>query len=118
MTARINDDGWENIFKDWLRVSNLNANDIIFFLSVGGGDKKKKISENLIVALNYGKSKGAKIAGIVGKEGGYIKKKGDYVLVIPEVDKNLVTPLTESYQSIIWHLIVSHPELKKNQTKW
>lgn len=118
LTARINDDGWENVFKDWLEVSNLTSKDIVFFLSVGGGNKKNKVSENLIVALDYAKRRGSKILGIIGKKDGYIKKKGHNVLVIPEVDQKLITPLAESYQSIIWHLIVSHPLLKENKTKW
>ena len=118
LTARINDDGWLSVFSNWLNTSNLNSNDGIFIFSVGGGDNKRKVSQNLIEAVNFAKSKKSKIFGIVGRNGGFTKKNGDYVLVIPNTDDKLVTPLSESYQSIVWHCIVSSPELKINKTKW
>ena len=107
-----------SVFSNWLNTSNLNSNDGIFILSVGGGDNKRKVSQNLIEAVNFAKSKKSKIFGIVGRNGGFTKKNGDYVLVIPNTDDKLVTPLSESYQSIVWHCIVSSPELKINKTKW
>ena len=118
LTARINDDGWKSVFVKWLMVSNLNQNDAIFFLSVGGGDKKKKVSENLIEALNYAKKKKVKVLGIVGRKKSYIYQNGDCIISVPEIEKKLVTPLTESFQSIIWHLLVSHPKLQLYKTKW
>ena len=118
LTARINDDGWLSVFSNWLNTSNLNSNDGIFIFSVGGGDNKRKVSQNLIEAVNFAKSKKSKIFGIVGRNGGFTKKNGDYVLVIPNTDDKLVTPLSESFQSIVWHCIVSSPELKINKTKW
>lgn len=118
LTARINDEGWDTSLKKWLEVSNLKSCDAIFVFSVGGGDKKKKISINLIEATKYAKLKRAKIFGIIGRELGYVKKIGDNVLVIPEVNKKFITPYSESFQSIIWHALVSHPMLQTKRTKW
>ncbi len=118
LTARINDDGWLSIFSEWLKISKLKSNDAIFVLSVGGGNKEKKVSENIIEAIKLAKLKKAKVFGIVGRDGGYAKKNGDYVLLIPNTDPKLVTPLTESFQSILWHCIVSSPELQDKKTKW
>ena len=118
LTARINDEGWDTSLKKWLEVSNLKSSDAIFVFSVGGGDKRKKISVNLIEATKYAKIKRAKIFGIIGRELGYVKKIGDNVIVIPEVNKKFITPYSESFQSIIWHALVSHPMLQFKRTKW
>ena len=118
LTARINDDGWDSAFVKWLEVSKLNYNDAIFILSVGGGNLEKNVSVNLVNAIKYSKSLSAKVLGIVGRDGGFAKKNGDCVLLIPNLDERLVTPIAESYQGIIWHSIVSDPKLQINQTKW
>ena len=118
LTARINDDGWNSSFVEWLRVSKLNRNDAIFVLSVGGGNLKKKVSLNVVEAVKFAKRKKSKIFGIVGRNGGFTKMKGDVVLTIPNINPNLVTPFSESYQAIIWHCLVSHPYLQKIKTKW
>lgn len=118
LTARINDDGWDNSISEWLKVSNLNDKDALFILSVGGGNLKLKVSVNLINAIKIAKKKSAKTLAIVGKNNGYTFKNADYVVSIPEVDKDLVTPLSESFQSVIWHSIVSNPILQLNKTKW
>ncbi len=117
-SARINDDGWDSSFSNWLKISNLNKNDAIFIFSVGGGNIKKNVSINLVKSIIYAKKVGAKIFGIVGRDGGETKKKGDNVILIPTIDKDLITPQTESFQSIIWHCLVSHPLLKVKKTKW
>ena len=118
LTARINDEGWENSLKDWLIASNLKKDDALFILSVGGGNKKKNISTNLIKAIDHAKKTKSKILGIVGKTDGYLDRKGDVVINIPYEDDKLVTPLSESFQAVVWHFLVSHPLLKKNKTKW
>ena len=118
LTARINDEGWENSFVDWLKVSNLNKKDALFIFSVGGGNKKFNVSTNLIKSIDYSKKIGSKIFGIVGKKDGYLYKKGNCVILIPVVDKKFVTPYSEAFQAVIWHCLVSHPLLKKNKTKW
>jgi len=118
LTARINDDGWDKSISTWLKVSNLNKSDAIMIFSVGGGDLERNVSVNLIEAIKYSKKVDSKVFGIVGPNGGYTKTHGDCVIVIPIDDKNLLTPLAESYQAIIWHSIVSHPKLKINPTKW
>lgn len=118
LTARTNDEGWPTVFSGWLKVSNLNANDCLFILSVGGGDKERGVSANLCEAIDYGKSIGAKITGIVGRDGGYTAKNADVCLVVPTVNPATVTPHSESFQVVIWHLMVSHPSLKSNPTKW
>jgi D-sedoheptulose 7-phosphate isomerase len=118
LTARTNDEGWPTVFSGWLKVSNLNANDCLFILSVGGGDKERGVSANLCEAIDFGKSVGAKITGIVGRDGGYTAKNADVCLVVPIVNSATVTPHSESFQVVIWHLMVSHPELKSNPTKW
>lgn len=118
LTARTNDEGWPTVFSGWLRVSNLNSNDCLFILSVGGGDKERGVSANLCEAIDFGKSVGAKITGIVGRDGGYTAKNADVCLVVPTVNPATVTPHSESFQVILWHLMVSHPELKSNPTKW
>ena len=118
LTARINDEGWENSLKDWLIASNFKKNDALFILSVGGGNKRKNISTNLIKAIDYAKKTKSKIFGIVGKTDGYLYRKGDRVINIPYEDNKLITPLSESFQAVVWHFLVSHPLLKKNKTKW
>ncbi len=117
-SARINDEGWKSSFSNWLKVSNLSSKDCLFIMSVGGGNKKKKVSENLIEAIKLAKIKKAKIFGIVGHNGGYTGKNSDISIKIPKIDKNLITPYTESFQAIVWHCLVSHPLLKINNTKW
>ena len=118
LTARTNDEGWPTVFAGWLKVSNLSANDCLFILSVGGGDKERGVSTNLCEAIDFGKSVGAKITGIVGRDGGYTAKNADVCLVVPTVNPATVTPHSESFQVAIWHLMVSHPDLKSNSTKW
>ena len=118
LTARTNDEGWNSVFSEWLKVSNLNSKDLIFVFSVGGGNLEKNISVNLIEALKYAKSVGSKIVGIVGKDGGFTNKIADSCVLIPIVNEKTITPHTEAFQAVIWHLIVSHPKLKLNETKW
>tara|TARA_B100000029_G_scaffold516397_1_gene629448 strand:- start:8848 stop:9447 length:600 start_codon:yes stop_codon:yes gene_type:complete len=118
LTARINDDGWKTSYKNWLEVSNISKNDALFIFSVGGGNLKKKVSLNIIEAIKYAKQKKSKIFGITGPDGGYTNKNANFCLKIPVNNKNNITALTESYQSIIWHLIVTHPLLKENSMKW
>ena len=118
LTARTNDEGWETVFSEWLKTSHLSDKDMLLVLSVGGGNLEKNISTNLIYALDFAIERKATIIGIVGRDGGYVKKIGKYVLVIPTVNIERVTPHSEAFQSIIWHLLVSHPKLKINQTKW
>jgi len=118
LTARINDDGWESAFSNWLKVSKLNSNDAIFVMSVGGGNKEKNVSVNLIKAIQFAKKVKAKVFGIVGRDGGYTKKVGDNVILIPTIDTNLITPYSESFQSVVWHCLVSHPILQIKKMKW
>jgi D-sedoheptulose 7-phosphate isomerase len=118
LTARINDEGWDSSFSNWLKISNLNSKDAIFILSVGGGNIKKKISMNIVEAIKFAKQKKSKILGIVGKKDGYTYNNADIAIHIPNSVANLVTPISESYQAIIWHCLVSHPILQQNKTKW
>ena len=118
LSARTNDDGFDTVFIEWLKTSRLSSNDAIFVISVGGGDKENNVSTNIVNAIDYAREKGASTLGIVGRDGGYAKKYGDAVVVIPPIDPELITPITESFHSIIAHLLVSHPYLKSNQTKW
>jgi len=118
LTARVNDNGWDSVFVDWLKGSRLNSNDCVFVFSVGGGNVEKNISNNLVRALKYAKEVGAKIIGIVGRDGGYTAKVADAVVIIPVVSPETVTPHTEEFQALIWHLIVSHPLIKANEMKW
>jgi len=118
LTARTNDEGWETVFSEWLKVSRLSSKDAIFVMSVGGGDLVKNISPNLVLALKHAKDVGATIMGIVGRDGGYTAKVGDAVVVVPIVNAESITPHTEAFQGVIWHLLVSHPALKTKQTKW
>jgi len=118
LTARTNDEGWETVFSGWLRVSKLNKNDCIFILSVGGGNKERNVSTNLIEAVDLAKEVGAGVTGIVGRDGGYTAQNANVCLVIPTINAEAVTPHAESFQTVIWHLLVSHPRLKSNPTKW
>ena len=118
LTARINDDGWDTVFIEWLKISKLSKTDAIFVMSVGGGNLEKNISPNLVKALEYGKKVGCKILGIIGRDGGYTAKVADSFVIIPTVSTASVTPHTEAFQAVIWHLIVSHPDLQPSLTKW
>ena len=118
LTARTNDSGWESVFIEWLRGSKLSSKDGVFVLSVGGGNAEKNISANLVHALNYAKKINAKIFGIVGRDGGYTAKVANACIIVPTVNPETVTPHTESFQSILLHLIVSHPSLKVSEMKW
>ncbi len=118
LTARTNDEGWSEIFSQWLNISNLSSKDIIFIFSVGGGNIKKNISVNLIKAIKFAKKRKCKILSVVGKSNGYAAKNSDVALVIPVKNQKLLTPFSEAYQAVIWHLLVSHPELKEKETKW
>ena len=118
LTARVNDEGWETVFEAWLRISRLHANDLVLVLSVGGGDLEKNVSPNLVAALQYAKAAGAKILGIVGRDGGYAAKVADVCILVPTVNAAHITPHTEAFQAVVWHLLVSHPSVKQQQTKW
>lgn len=118
LTARTNDEGWASVFIEWLKVSRLSPADLLFVLSVGGGNREKNVSPNLVAALEYGKSVGAKICGIVGRDGGYTATVADGCVIIPTVNPQNVTPHTEAFQAVVWHLLVSHPKLKVAETKW
>ena len=118
LTARTNDEGWETTFIEWLRTSRLSSRDALFVMSVGGGNLEKNISPNLVRALEYAKVVGANVFGIVGRDGGFTARVGDHVIIVPTVNTENVTPHAEAFQGVIWHLLVSHPALKTNQTKW
>jgi len=118
LTARTNDEGWATIFIEWLKVSKLSSKDAVFIFSVGGGNLEKNISPNLVTALQYAKSVGAKITGVVGRDGGYTAKVADACVIVPTVNAETITPHSEAFQAVVWHLLVSHPKLKANQTKW
>jgi D-sedoheptulose 7-phosphate isomerase len=118
LTARINDDGWEHSFIDWLKVSRLNSRDAIFVFSVGGGNVEKNISANLVAAATYAKTVGAGILGILGRDGGFTARVADACVIIPTVNADSITPHAEAFQAVIWHLLVSHPLLKASATKW
>lgn len=118
LTARTNDEGWDTVFAAWLQVSKANARDAIFVMSVGGGDADRNVSPNLVKAVDEARRRGLTILGIVGRDGGYTKKMGDVVLVVPTVDARLVTPFAEAFQAVVWHCLVSHPALAQGQTKW
>jgi D-sedoheptulose 7-phosphate isomerase len=118
LTARTNDEGWATIFAEWLKTSKLSAKDALFILSVGGGNLEKNISPNLVEALKLAKAVGAKITGVVGRDGGYTAQVADVCVVVPTVNAETITPHSEAFQAVVWHLLVSHPKLKANQTKW
>jgi D-sedoheptulose 7-phosphate isomerase len=118
LTARTNDEGWTSVFVEWLRGSRLNAKDALLILSVGGGNLEKNVSPNLVTALQLASQVGARVIGIVGKDGGYAAEVADACVIVPTVNPNNVTPHSEAFQAVVWHLFVSHPDLKVNQTKW
>jgi D-sedoheptulose 7-phosphate isomerase len=118
LTARANDEGWDTIFSGWLEASNLNSPDAILIFSVGGGDIERHVSTNIVKAVNFAKSRGTKVLGIVGKDNGYTALHGDVVVIVPQVNALRITPLSEAFQSVVWHCLVSHPELQIRQTKW
>jgi D-sedoheptulose 7-phosphate isomerase len=118
LTARTNDEGWAMIFVEWLKTSKLSAKDALFIFSVGGGNLEKNISPNLVMALQHAKTVGAKIIGVVGRDGGYTAQVADACVIVPTVNAETITPHSEAFQAIVWHLLVSHPKLKANQTKW
>ena len=118
LTARVNDEGWETVFVQWLKGSRLAARDGVLVFSVGGGSAEKKISANLVYALQYAKEIGAKIIGVVGRDGGFTAQVADAAVVVPTVNPETVTPHTEAFQAVVWHLLVSHPDLKAQEMKW
>ena len=118
LTARTNDDGWASVFVEWLRGSRLAPKDTLLILSVGGGNLEKNVSPNLVLALQLAKQVGARVIGIVGKDGGYAAKVANACVIVPTVNPSNITPHSEAFQAVIWHLFVSHPDLKVNQTKW
>ncbi len=118
LTARTNDEGWASIFAEWLKVSKLTAKDMLFIFSVGGGNVEKNISPNLVQALKFAKTIGAKVVGVVGRDGGYTAQVADACVIVPTVNPDNITPHSEAFQGVVWHLLVSHPKLKTNQTKW
>jgi D-sedoheptulose 7-phosphate isomerase len=118
LTARTNDEGWATIFVEWLRVSRLDPADLILVLSVGGGSLEKNVSPNLVTALQYARELGTPVIGIVGKDGGYTAKVASACVIVPTVNPDHVTPHSEAFQAVVWHMLVSHPRLKACQTKW
>jgi D-sedoheptulose 7-phosphate isomerase len=118
LTARTNDEGWATVFVEWLRTSKLKKTDALFVFSVGGGNVDKNISPNLVHALKLAKEVGASVVGVVGRDGGYTKQVADACVLIPTVNADNITPHSEAFQAIVWHLLVSHPKLKVTQTKW
>lgn len=118
LTARVNDDGWDSSFSKWLEVSRLGAEDVVMVFSVGGGNLEKNISANIVQALQLAQKVGAKVLGIVGRDGGYTAKVADACVIVPTLSPETVTPHAEAFQAVVWHLVVSHPDLKKNEMKW
>ncbi len=118
LTARTNDEGWASVFEGWLRVSRLGPADLVLVFSVGGGNAERNVSPNLVAALQYAKGMGARIAGVVGRDGGFTAQVANACVIVPTVNPDHVTPHTEAFQAVIWHLLVSHPRLKVAATKW
>jgi D-sedoheptulose 7-phosphate isomerase len=118
LTARTNDEGWATVFVEWLKISKLQSKDALFIFSVGGGNLEKNISPNLVEAIKLAKSVGAKVTGVVGRDGGYTAQAADACVIVPTVNAETITPHSEAFQAVVWHLLVSHPKLKANQTKW
>ena len=118
LTARTNDEGWATVFVEWLKISKLNSKDAVFVFSVGGGNLEKNISPNLVAAAQHAKSVGAKVLGVVGRDGGFTAQVADACVIVPTVNPDTITPHSEAFQAVVWHLLVSHPKLKVNQTKW
>jgi D-sedoheptulose 7-phosphate isomerase len=118
LTARTNDEGWESVFAEWLKISKLSARDALFIMSVGGGNTERNISPNLVRAIQLAKKVGAKVTGVVGRDGGFTAQAADACVIVPTVNAETITPHSETFHALIWHLLVSHPLLKENQTKW
>jgi D-sedoheptulose 7-phosphate isomerase len=118
LTARTNDEGWNTVFEAWLRTSRLTSRDALLVFSVGGGNAEKGVSSNLVAALQFARTAGARIAGIVGRDGGYTAHVADACVIVPTVNPVHVTPHAEAFQAVVWHLIVSHPDIKRSETKW
>ena len=118
LTARVNDEGWESVFAAWLQVSRVNARDVVLVFSVGGGSLERNVSPNIVAALDYAKAAGAGIIGIVGRDGGYTARVSDACILIPVVHQDRITPHTEAFQAVVWHLLVSHPALQQTATHW
>jgi D-sedoheptulose 7-phosphate isomerase len=118
LTARTNDEGWATVFESWLRGSRLRKEDAVLVFSVGGGSAEKNVSPNLVKALEYAKSVGARILGIVGRDGGFTAQAADACVIVPTVNPAHITPHTEAFQAVVWHLLVSHPDVKQAETKW
>jgi|SRR5882757_9000815 len=118
LTARTNDEGWDTVFAAWLDVSRLNGNDAVLVYSVGGGDAERDVSANIVKAIDLAKARSAKVFGIVGRDDGYAARHGDVIVLIPQVNPNWVTPLSEAFQAVVWHCLVSHPALQRRATKW
>jgi D-sedoheptulose 7-phosphate isomerase len=118
LTARTNDEGWASIFEGWLKVSRLRRDDLLLVFSVGGGNTEKNISPSLVSALQYARQVGARIIGVVGRDGGFTAQVADACIIIPTVNPENITPHTEAFQAVVWHLLVSHPRLKAAETKW
>jgi D-sedoheptulose 7-phosphate isomerase len=118
LTARTNDEGWATVFVEWLKISKLQAKDAVFIFSVGGGNLEKNISPNLVEAIKLAKTVGSKVTGVVGRDGGYTAQVADACVIVPTVNPETITPHSEAFQAVVWHLLVSHPKLKANQTKW
>jgi D-sedoheptulose 7-phosphate isomerase len=118
LTARTNDDGWESVFAGWLEVSRIAAADVVMVFSVGGGDRERNVSPNLVAALEFAKARGARVIGVVGRDGGYTAKVADACVIIPPINPEAITPHSEAFQAVVWHLIVSHPRLMRNAMKW
>jgi len=118
LTARVNDDGWETVFSNWLKGSHIGNKDGVLVLSVGGGNLEKNVSPNIVSAVKYAKEVGASVMGVVGRDGGYTAKLADACVIVPTVNTKTITPHTEAFQAVVWHLLVSHPDLKVSETKW
>ena len=118
LTARTNDEGWESVFTGWLKVSRAQAADALLIFSVGGGDRERNVSPNLVSAIDLARERGMKVFGIVGKDTGYTAKEADIAVVSPQADPGRVTPHSEAFQAVVWHCLVSHPELQVQATKW
>lgn len=118
LTARANDEGWDTVFTGWLEISKAGAKDAILVFSVGGGDAERNVSTNIVTAVDMAKSRGMKVLGIVGRDSGHTARRGDIVVVVPTADPALVTPHSEAFQAVVWHAMVSHPDLQVKKTKW
>ena len=118
LTARTNDEGWETVFAAWLKTSRADQNDAVFVFSVGGGNLERNVSANIVAGLKEAKQRGMKVFGVVGRDGGYTKQVGDCVVVVPTIEASRVTPHTEAFQAVVWHCLVSHPDLQQISTKW